>query len=145
MKARGIAMNSPEMTNEIFMNEADLYREITFTDNRIGTIRQMQPITTEGEDDTQRPSRFFGTAQLMTPAGALPLAFEIPADNLKEAAEAFDEHAQEALEETMREIEEMRREAQSSIVVPGAGGGGQGGVPGGMPGAGGGFGGIKMP
>ncbi len=111
-------MNSPEMTNEIFMNEADLYREITFTDNRIGTIRQMQPITTEGEDDTQRPSRFFGTAQLMTPAGPLPVSFEIEADSLPEAVQGFGPAAKDAIERTLNELREMQREQASSIVVP---------------------------
>lgn len=111
-------MNSPETTPEIQMNGADLYREITFTDNRIGTIRQMQPVTAEGEDDTQRSSRFFGTAQLMTPAGPLPVSFEIEADSLSAAVEGFGPAATSAIEQTLNELREMQREQASSIVVP---------------------------
>lgn len=108
----------PENMNEIRMNDADLYRELTFTDNRIGTIRQMQPVTAEGTDDPDRPSRFFGTAQLMTPAGPLPVSFEIEADSLNAAVRGFGPAAQDAIERTMDELRELQRDQASSIVVP---------------------------
>ena len=111
-------MNAPETTNEIRMNEADLYRELTFTDNRIGTVRQMKPVTADGEDDDQRSSRFFGSAQLMTPAGPLPVSFEIEADSLGSAIQAFGPAARQAIERTMEELRELQREQASQIVVP---------------------------
>lgn len=107
-----------ETTNEIRMNDADLYRELTFTDNRIGTIRQMLPVTSDGADDPNRPSRFFGTAQLMTPAGPLPVSFEIEAEALEDAVRGFGPAAKEAIERTLEELREMQREQASSIVVP---------------------------
>ena len=114
-------MNSPETTNDIQMNGADLYREMTVTDNRIGTIRHMQPVTADGDDDPQRTSRFFGTAQLMTPAGPLPVSFEIEADTLSAAVQGFGPAAKDAIERTLNELREMQREQASSIVVPKAG------------------------
>lgn len=111
-------MNSPETNIDIKMNEADLYRELTFTDNRIGTIRQMLPVTADGQDDSERESRFFGTAQLMTPAGPLPVSFEIEADSLQAAVAGFGPAAQDAIERTLNELREMQREQASSIVVP---------------------------
>ena len=111
-------MNSPETSNEIKMNDADLYREVVFTDNRIGTIRQMQPVTIAGEDDSERASRFLGSAQLMTPAGPLPVSFEIEAETLAEAVEGFGTAAQEAIERTLEELKQLQREQASSIVVP---------------------------
>lgn len=128
-------MSTPETTNEIKMNGADLYRERTFTDNRIGSIRQMQPVTAAGEDDPQRESRFFGSAQLMTPAGPLPVSFEIEANSLEEAVEGFGPAARAAIEQTMEELRELQREQASSIVVP------KGGVDPSSLGGGG----IKMP
>ena len=128
------------------MDASQLYREEVFTDNRIGTIRRMTPVTADGETDAARPTVFVGSASLMTPAGSLPISFEIQARSLSEAVEGYGPAAQKALEETMEELQEMRRQAASSIVVPGAGGGG--GMPGGgMPGGGmpGGGGGIQMP
>jgi hypothetical protein len=60
----------------------------------------------------------------MTPAGALPLSFEIEAESLATAVAKFGAHAQRALAETMERLEEMRREQASSLIVPGSGGGG---------------------
>lgn len=70
----------------------------------------------------------------MTPMGGLPIAFEIPAKSLEEAATKFGALAKTAIERAVKELQEMRREAASSIVVPqgglppgGLGGGGMGG------------------
>jgi hypothetical protein len=57
----------------------------------------------------------------MTPAGALPLSFEIDARTLAEACERFADGARVAFEETMRELQEMRRQQASSLVIPDAG------------------------
>ncbi|MGD8978383.1 MAG: hypothetical protein PVG91_12315 [Gammaproteobacteria bacterium] len=133
---------SEQQTMEIRMNGDDLYLEEVYTDRRVGTIQRLTPVTSSGEADPSRPIRFLGQAQLLTPGGALPLNFEIAADSLEKAIEGFGAAAETALEDTMKRIEEMRREAASSLIVPGSGGGVPGGgVPGGgMPG-----GGIQMP
>ncbi len=128
---------------EIRMSTDDLYLEEVFTDRRVGTIQRLTPVTASGDADSSRPVRFVGQAQIMTPAGALPLSFEIAANTLQDAVAGFGEAAETAVEDTMKRIEEMRREAASSLIVPGASGGGVpgGGVPGGgIPG-----GGIQMP
>jgi hypothetical protein len=106
---------------EIAMDAHTLCREETFTDNRIGTIRKLTPVTAGGEEDHSRPVQYIGSTQVMTPGGALPLSFEIPANNLQEAAEGFGEAAQKAVEQTMEELRELQRQAASQIVVPKAG------------------------
>lgn len=111
-------MNNPENTPDIQMDGESLYREETFTDNRIGTIRKMQPVTTDGDNDDSRSARYFGSAQLMTPAGPLPVNFEIEGNSLSEAVAGFGDAAREAIEKTMEELREMQREQASSIVVP---------------------------
>lgn len=111
-------MSTPDTAMEIKMNDADLYREVVFTDNRIGTIRQMQPVTANGDDDAGRASKFFGSAQLMTPAGPLPVSFEIEAENLSDAVAGFGVAAQAAIERTLEELRELQREQASQIVVP---------------------------
>lgn len=115
---------------DIQMEPSKLYREELFTDRKIGTIRVLTPITAEGADDESRDVIYSGQTQVMTPAGALPISFEIDAQNIGEAATKFGDAAKQGIEDTMRELEEMRREQASSIVVPGAGGG-MGGMPGG--------------
>jgi hypothetical protein len=103
---------------ELRMDSAALYREEIFTDRRIGTIRVLTPVTSIGAPDASRPVLFVGEAQLLTPGGLLPLAFEIEAASLAEAIERFGAGAQEAVERTRRELDELRREAASSIIVP---------------------------
>ena len=119
-----------------------LYREDIITDRRVGTIRRMIPVDRDGKDDATRPTLYIGEAQIMTNAGPLPINFEIEAKTLGEAVEKFGPAAKEGVERTVKELQELRRQAASSIVVPGAGGGGMGGL-GGLPGGGGGK--IQMP
>lgn len=115
---------------DIQLDSTQLYREEVFTDRRAGTLRQMTPVTIDGEVDAGRPVLFAGQTQLMTPGGVLPLMFEIEANTLAEAIERFPEAVKHALEDAIEEAREMRREHASRIVVPDAGGG-MGGPPGG--------------
>ena len=108
------ADNAPELK----MDPANLYREEIFTDRKVGTIRVMTPVKNDGATDTGRKVIYVGETQLMTPVGALPLAFEIEADSLGNAAKKFAEVAQVAVERAVRELQEMRRQASSSIVIP---------------------------
>ena len=103
------------------MDATALYREDIITDRKVGTIRRMTPITADGADDAARPTIYVGEAQIMTNAGPLPINFEIEAKGVAEAVEKFAESAKEAVERTMRELQEMRRQQASSIVVPGMG------------------------
>jgi len=115
-------MNNPNTSNEIKMDASALYREETFTDNAVGTLRRLTPVTATGDPDSSRSEQFIGSTQVMTTAGPLPLSFEIPAESLAEAAEGFGDAAKAAFEKTMEELKEMQRQQASSIVVPGAGG-----------------------
>jgi hypothetical protein len=122
---------------DIQMAADDLYLEEVFTDRRVGTMQRLTPVTSSGEPDGSRTTLFVGQTQVMTPAGSLPLSFEIPADSLEGAVEGFGAAAENAVQDTMKKLEEMRRESASSIIVPGSEGGGMPGAPGG--------GGIRMP
>jgi hypothetical protein len=114
---------------DIAMDLKSLYREETFTDRRVGTLQRLTPITSSGDTDGTRPVLYVGQTQVLTPAGALPLSFEVPATSLDDAVAKFGEQAKQALARTMRRLEELRREQASSIIVPGGAppGGGVGG------------------
>jgi hypothetical protein len=122
-----------ETTNEIKVDPNTLYLEEVFTDRRVGTIRRMTPVKKDGERDQARAVLYIGETQVLTPAGALPIGFEIGAGSLEEAADKFGQLAKEAIERTVRELQELRRQQASQIVVPqgplppmgGAGGGGK--------------------
>jgi|SRR5687768_3678368 hypothetical protein len=104
--------------SELRMETSSLYREEVVTDRRVGSIRVLTPLKPDGSTDTSRPVAYVGEAQLLTPAGVLPLVFEIDATSLSDAIEKFATGAAGALERTRREIEQLRREAASQIVVP---------------------------
>jgi len=111
---------------DVRLDPAAMYREEIFTDRRAGTIRRLTPVTLDGGTDTSRPVLFSGQTQLLTPAGVLPLVFEIEAANLEEALQKFPDGVKVALEQAIDEAREMRREAASRIVVPEVGAGGIG-------------------
>jgi hypothetical protein len=103
------------------MDDTNLFREDVFTDQKVGTIRRMTPVTADGADDGSRPVQYIGQATVMTPMGSLPLSFELDAATMAEAVSKFGPAAQRAVEEAAKEIQEMRRQAASSIVIPDAG------------------------
>jgi hypothetical protein len=128
-----MATREQQTTNDIKVDPKALYLEEVFTDRRVGTIRRLTPVTKDGVPDSARPVLYAGETQVLTPAGALPIGFEIAAGSLEEAAEKFGQLAREAIERTVKELQELRRQAASQIVVPqgplppmgGAGGGGK--------------------
>lgn len=105
---------------DIAMDRTGLYREETFTDRRVGTLQRLTPVTPSGDTDTTRPVLYVGQTQVLTPAGALPLSFEVPGLSLDDAVTQFGDMAREALARTVRRLEELRREQASSIIVPGS-------------------------
>lgn len=130
-----MAQSPQDRLNEAKMDIDSLYREEIVTDRKIGTLRVLTPLKADGSVDTSRTVIYSGEAQIMTGAGPLPVGFEIEAANLAEAVGKFGDTAREAIERTVRELQEMRRQAASQIVVP----------QGGMGSLGGGGGKIQMP
>src|SRR5262245_57795305 len=137
-----MASKPDERLTEPKMEPDSLFLEEVFTDRRVGTIRRLTPVKGDGTTDTTRSVTYIGETQIMTSVGALPINFEIEAKNLAEAASKFGAEAKDAIERTVRDLQEMRRQAASSIVVPQGGMGGLGGL-GGLGVGGGGK--IQMP
>ena len=131
---------APNDLPDVELEPNKLYIEDVFTDRRAGSIRRLTPVTADGSADATRPVLFSGQTQLLTPAGILPLGFEIEARTLEEALKKFPDGVKVALEQAIDEARELRREAASRIVVPEVGGGLG---PGAGPAAGGGK--IKFP
>lgn len=110
-----------ERPGEPQMSADSLYREDVFTDQRVGTVRRLTPVKSDGSDDPERQVLFIGQATVMTPVGSIPLSFELNAKTLSEAVAQFGRAAQQAVDEAARELQELRRQAASSIVIPDAG------------------------
>ena len=116
-------MSSTTEGRQATMDSTQIYREETFTDRRVGTIRRLTPVSADGSVDSARPVIFVGQAQVMTPMGAVPISFELDASTLDAAIEKFGAAAEQAVQQTMRELQEIRREQASSLVIPDAAGG----------------------
>lgn len=133
--------------DDIQMDASSLAREEIYTDRRFGTIRVLVPVDASGKHDPARATVYTGEAQIMTQVGALPISFEIEAETLADAVKGYGAAAKAALERAMKELADLRRQQQTGLVIPQAGGGmgGLGGM-GGMPGGGlGGGGKIQLP
>ena len=116
-------MNSSTDGRQAAMDATQIYQEDTFTDRKVGTIRRLTPVAADGLPDAARPVIFVGQAQIMTPMGAVPISFELDAPSLDVAIEKFGAAAEQAVQQTMRELQEIRREQASSLVIPDAAGG----------------------
>jgi len=120
---------------EAGMDAQSLYREEMYTDAKLGTLRVMVPVKADGSPDAARATLYTGEARLMTQMGPLPISFEIEATTLAEAVSKYGAAAKAGVEQALRELQELRRQASSSIVIPqggaipggGLGGGGLGG------------------
>src|ERR1700704_3539365 len=68
-----ITRGSPHMSTadgrQPTMDATQIYREDTFTDRKVGTIRRLTPVAADGTEDSARPVIFVGQAQVMTPMG----------------------------------------------------------------------------
>jgi hypothetical protein len=137
-----MAEPSSSRAGDARMDATSLYREEVYTDRAAGTLRVLLPVKADGSSDSARPTLYIGEAQILTNMGPLPISFEVEAKTLAEAVENYGEAAKVGVERAVRELQEMRRQASSSIVLPGSGA--AGGLPGGLPP--GGLGGkIKLP
>jgi hypothetical protein len=112
-----------ERNNDPQMDAASLYREEMFTDRKVGAIRRLIPVRADGSNDPLRQDLFVGQAEIMTNMGPVPLSFEIEAKTLDQAVAGFAAAAAVAIERTVQQIQELRRQAASQLVVP------QGGMP----------------
>jgi hypothetical protein len=136
-------MATDEREADAKMDVNSLYREEMITDRKVGMIRRLVPIKSDGTDDPARATQYVGQAEIMTNMGPLPISFDIPGTTLADAVAGFPQAATEAVERTVEQLQEMRRQQASQLVVPQGGMpnlGGAGG-PGGLPGGGK----IRMP
>lgn len=133
-----MSASNQEQLPEVKVDRNNLYQEETFSDRRAATIIRLTPVKVDGSADHTRQILYLGQAQILTPVGAIPLSFQLDAATLEDAIAKFPEAAKVAMEHTLEELKELRREAASSIVIPQTGSGGIGGFggPGSTPGGG---------
>jgi hypothetical protein len=106
------------------VDRKNLYREESFTDLKVATIRRLIPVHTDGTDDNSRTPIFLGHTQLMSPEGPVPLQARLVANSIEEAMGEFPKTMENALAQVVENLKELqKREAaekdESRIIVPG--------------------------
>jgi hypothetical protein len=103
---------------ELKPDTGNLYREETFTDMHVATVRRFTPVTPEGAEDRSRPTQYVGETTLMTQVGPVPVTFVLEARTLGEAFRKFPEGVQQAVEQLNERAKQLVRDEASRIVVP---------------------------
>src|SRR5690242_18346977 len=110
---------SADMANEqnpfsdVKVDKTNLYKEESFTDLKVATIRRLSPIKEDGSPDASRPVLFTGETTLMSDRGPLPIQCPIEAKDLQEAMEKFPEAVQGAVEKLIEQAREIQRQQMS--------------------------------
>ncbi|MEE3327168.1 MAG: cytoplasmic protein [Myxococcota bacterium] len=112
-------MSDQPVVGDIEVDIENLYREESFSDMKVASIRRLTPVLTDGSDDTGRPTLFIGETTLMSQRGPLPVQAPIEASTLSEAFEKFPAAINVAVEQLIEQAREMQRQEASRIVVPG--------------------------
>jgi len=117
-----------EQRNSVNFNfdKNNLYREESFTDLKIGTLRRMTPVNLNGSEDKSRNTIFVGQTSLMSPNGPVPLQARIQAKEIQQAIKRFPEAMKVAMDQLIEEAKKLQEEAkpksqepESRIIIPG--------------------------
>lgn len=110
--------SSERSVGEMRVDVSNLYQEEVFTDQRVASIRRLNPVKPDGSPDGSRDAVFVGQTNVMSAAGPLPIDCPIEAKTLEEAMQKFPEAVQQAVDRLIEHAKERQREQSSRIVVP---------------------------
>ena len=120
----------PQASADFSVDRSNLYREETFSDLKVGTIKRLTPVRPDGSEDKSRKVMFVGQSSLMTPHGPGPIQNVIPAKELQQAIKKFPEAMQAAMDRLVEEAQRYQESQQgqqdstiqkpdSRIIIPG--------------------------
>jgi len=104
---------------EFNVNRQNLFREESFTDMGVASIRRLTPVKAAGSEDKTRKTIFIGQTSLITPNGPLPIQTFIDARQLQQAIKRFPEAMQNEMDRMVEEMKKLKQEKESRIIVPG--------------------------
>ena len=114
-------MNSEvQKIEDLRIDTKNLYRDDTFTDLKVGTIRRLTPVDVDGNLDPGRKVLFIAQTQIMSNMGPLPVQNEIDAQTMAEAIRKYPEAIKAAVDQLMEDARELQRQEMSRIVAPNA-------------------------
>ena len=103
---------------ELKIDRSNLFKEETYTDLKVGIIKRMTPVKTDGSVDKTRKSVFVGQTSLMTPNGPLPIQAVIQAKELQQAIKKFPEAMQASMERLAEEAKKYQEQEKAKIEKP---------------------------
>lgn len=111
------------------IDRSNLYREESFTDLKVGTIKCLNPVRADGSSDKTRKKIFLGNTNVMTPQGPIPIQGAIQAKELQQAIKKFPEAMEAAMDRLIEEAKKYQEQQQaedsqiqkpdSRIIIPG--------------------------
>jgi hypothetical protein len=103
---------------ELKLDRNNLYKEETFTDLKVGIIKRMTPVKSDGSMDKTRKAVFVAQTSLMTPSGPLPLQALVQAKELQQAIKKFPEAMKAAMDRLAEEAKKYKDQEQGRIAKP---------------------------
>ena len=85
-------------STDLKLDRGNLYKEETFSDLKIGMVKRMTPVKSDGSVDKTRKAVFVAHTSLMTPGGPLPLQAVIQAKDLQQAIKKFPDAMKAAMD-----------------------------------------------
>ncbi len=122
-------VEEPKKDVDFRINRSNLYREESFTDLKVGTIKCLNPVKADGSEDKTRKKIFVGNTNVMTPQGPIPIQGMIQAKELQQAIKKFPETMEAAMDRLIEEAKKYQEQQQaedsqiqkpdSRIIIPG--------------------------
>jgi len=109
------------MEIDLKLDGNNLYREESFTDLKVGAVRKLTPVKSDGTTDESRDSIFMAQTQLMSPEGPLPVSSMLEVKTLPEAIELFPSAVNKEVARIVEIAKKAKEEESSRIIVPGQG------------------------
>ena len=122
-------VEDPKKDVDFKIDRSNLYREESFTDLKVGTIKCLNPVKADGSEDKTRKKIFVGNTNVMTPQGPIPIQGMIQAKELQQAIKKFPETMEAAMDRLIEEAKKYQEQQQaedsqiqkpdSRIIIPG--------------------------
>ena len=115
-------VEEPKKDVDFRIDRSNLYREESFTDLKVGSIKCLTPVKADGSEDKTRKKLFLGSTNVMTAQGPIPIQGMIQAKELQQAIKKFPEAMDAAMDRLIEEArkyqEKQQAEEESQIQKP---------------------------
>ena len=124
-------VEDPRNQVDFKVDRSNLYREETYTDLKVGTIKCLTPVKADGSEDKARKRIFVGNTNVMTPQGPIPIQGMIQAKELQQAIKKFPEAMEVAMDQLIEQAKKYQEQQEqqsdnsqiqkpdSRIIIPG--------------------------